>query len=181
MDLAANPTSVGRTIPGVEMQIRDADGHVVPDGAEGEICTRSAFVMLGYWADDEASAAAITPDGWLRTGDLGSVRDGMLFMSTRRTDLILRGGENVYPAEVEAILDEHPEVVESAVFGVEHHDLGQEVAAVVVTNGDISPEELATFVAQRLAYYKVPSRWRITDTSLPRTATGKVIRSGLAL
>ena len=180
LDLAAHPTTVGRAIAGVEVQIRDAGGAQLADGEEGEIWLRSMFVMLGYWNDPEATAAAITPDGWLRTGDIGTMRDGLLYMSTRRTDLILRGGENVYPAEVEAVLDEHPDVAECAVFGVDSPDLGQEVAAVVVSRRPLDETVLRDFLAERLAYFKVPSRWRITDEPLQRTATGKVVRTKLS-
>jgi acyl-CoA synthetase (AMP-forming)/AMP-acid ligase II len=179
-DLITHPTSVGRTIPSVALSIRDADGEQLPDGEEGEIWLRSQFNMLGYWRDDEATADTITPDGWLRTGDLGSVRDGRLFLATRRSDLILRGGENVYPGEIEAVLDEHPNVVECAVFGVDDPDLGQAVAAIVVCDG-VNEDELRAFVGERLAYYKLPAHWQLTDQPLPRTATGKVIRRSLAL
>jgi steroid-24-oyl-CoA synthetase len=180
-DLALHPTTVGAPIPSVEVSIRDAAGSPVPDGVEGEIWLRSQFTMLGYWRDPEATAAVITPDGWLRTGDLGALHDGRLFMASRRFDLILRGGENVYPAEIEAVLDEHPAVAECAVFGVDDVDLGQAVAAVVVLAADASVEELRAFAAERLAYYKVPALWRLTDRPLARTATGKVIRTGLTL
>jgi acyl-CoA synthetase (AMP-forming)/AMP-acid ligase II len=179
LDLAMFPTSVGRPIPSVSVSIRTPDGEVLPDGTEGEIWLRSQFTMLGYWDDPAATAAAIDADGWLHTGDLGRLRDGRLFMASRRSDLILRGGENVYPAEIEAVLTEHPDVDECAVFGVDDPDLGQTVAAVVVTSA--TEPELAAFVAERLAYYKVPARWRITAEPLVRTATGKVIRSSLRL
>jgi acyl-CoA synthetase (AMP-forming)/AMP-acid ligase II len=179
-DLAEHPTTVGRPIPTVQVEIRDAKGAACPDGVEGEICLRSQFVMLGYWHDPAATAAACTDGGWLRTGDIGMMRDELLFINTRRSDLILRGGENVYPAEVEAVLAEHPAVAECAVFGVEHADLGEEVAAIVVAHGDgVTPAALRDFVAERLAYYKVPTRWRLTGDALPRTATGKVIRTDL--
>ena len=180
MDLMTYPTSVGLPIPSVAVSIRGADGEPLPDGEEGEIWLRSQFNMLGYWRDDESTAAALTPDGWLRTGDLGSLRDGRLYLASRRSDLILRGGENVYPAEIEAVLDEHPSVTECAVFGVDDADLGQAVAAIVVGAG-VDEVELREFVADRLAYYKVPAHWRMTDAPLPRTATGKVIRSSLTL
>jgi acyl-CoA synthetase (AMP-forming)/AMP-acid ligase II len=175
MDLAASPTSVGRAIPSVEIKIHDPDEAT----GEGEIWLRSQFTMLGYWDDPAATAAAIDTDGWLHTGDLGSYRDGRLFMASRRSDLILRGGENVYPAEIEAVLTEHPDVIECAVFGVDDADLGQAVAAVVVTSAPV--EQLRQFAAERLAYYKVPAHWRITAEPLERTATGKVIRSSLRL
>lgn len=182
LDLAADDASVGRAIFGVALEIRDADGNAVPDGDEGEICIRSPYVMLGYWNDEAATAKAIDGERWLRSGDFGTVVDGRLTVSGRRTDLILRGGENVYPTEIENVLTEHPAVAECAVFGVAHPDLGQEVAAVVVAEpGAVDPEELRAFVAERLAYFKVPARWRITSDALPRNATGKVTRRDLAL
>ncbi|MGW5436657.1 class I adenylate-forming enzyme family protein [Nocardia asteroides] len=182
LDLAADDASVGRAIFGVALEIRDADGNAVPDGEEGEICIRSPYVMLGYWNDEAATAKAIDGERWLRSGDFGTVVDGRLTVSGRRTDLILRGGENVYPTEIENVLTEHPAVAECAVFGVAHPDLGQEVAAVVVAEpGTVDPEELRAFVAERLAYFKVPARWRITSDALPRNATGKVTRRDLAL
>jgi acyl-CoA synthetase (AMP-forming)/AMP-acid ligase II len=180
LELVLHPTSVGVPIPSVSLSIRDAAGEPLPDGEEGEIWLRSQFTMLGYWADADATAAAITSDGWLRTGDLGRVEDGRLYLASRRSDLILRGGENVYPAEIEAVLDEHPAVVECAVFGVDDADLGQAVAAIVVGD-DLDEDELRAHVADRLAYYKVPAYWRLTGEPLQRTATGKVIRSGLRL
>ncbi len=180
-ELALHPTTVGSPIPSVQVSIRDAAGSPVPDGVEGEIWLRSQYTMLGYWRDDAATAAVLSPDGWLRTGDLGVLRDGRLFMASRRSDLILRGGENVYPAEIEAVLDEHPAVAECAVFGVDDDDLGQAVAAVVVLVAGATVDELAAFAAERLAYYKVPARWRLTDRALARTATGKVIRTSLTL
>ena len=174
-DLERFPASVGLPIATVRVEIRAGDGQPVGDGVEGEVWVRGQYTMLGYWHDDAATAAMITPDGWVRTGDLGTLRDGRLYLASRRSDLILRGGENVYPAEVEAVLDEHPDVVESAVYGVDHADLGQEVAAVVVT--ELGPEQLRAYLEPRLAYYKIPAHWRSTTVPLPRTATGKVIRT----
>ncbi len=114
----------------------------------------------------------------MHTGDFGVLEQGRLRLSGRRSDLILRGGENVYPTEIENVLDEHPQVLESAVLGVPHEDLGQEVAAVVVVADPaaVSEDELRAFTAQRLAYFKVPARWVITAVALPRNATGKVVR-----
>ena len=177
-DLAHSPGTVGRPVVTMAVQIRDAGGHPVPDGTEGEICLRGPQVMLGYWRNPEATAAAIDADGWFRTGDLGIVEHGCLRISSRRGDLILRAGENVYPVEVERVLDTHPAVAESIVFGVPHRDLGEEVAALVVltTAGAATAEELSTFVTGRLARYKVPTAWRLTTTALPRNATGKVKR-----
>ncbi|WP_067462539.1 class I adenylate-forming enzyme family protein [Nocardia amamiensis] len=182
-ELAAFPDTVGRPVLGVTLEIRDSSGNPVPDGSEGEICVRSPYVMLGYWRDEAATAAAITSDRWLRTGDIGVLEDGRLRLSGRRSDLILRGGENVYPTEIEQCLEEHPAVRECAVVGVPDADLGQQVAALVVVESDsaTTEDELRAFAAERLAYYKVPARWRLTTTALPRNATGKVMRSGLTV
>ncbi|MEV7477731.1 class I adenylate-forming enzyme family protein [Streptomyces halstedii] len=177
-DLAAAPGSLGRPVVGVRLEIRDPVGQALPEGEEGEVCVRSTFNMLGYWRDPEATEAAIDPDRWLRTGDLGQLREGRLYLRSRRSDLIIRGGENVYPAEIETVLAQHPDVVECLVLGVPHPDLGQEVAAVVVLRpGSTATEEsLREHTADALAYFKVPKRWRLTTDQLPRNATGKVIR-----
>ncbi|GGK96122.1 class I adenylate-forming enzyme family protein [Nocardia jinanensis] len=177
-ELAGDPETVGRPILGVSVEIRDTAGIPVAEGTEGEIWVRSPYVMLGYWRDVAATAAAIDSRRWLRTGDFGTLSGGALRMAGRRTDLILRGGENVYPIEIENVLDEHPAVRESAVLGVPDDDLGQRVAAVVVTDDPdtLDADELRAFTAQRLAYFKVPERWTITTSPLPRNATGKVLR-----
>jgi acyl-CoA synthetase (AMP-forming)/AMP-acid ligase II len=184
MDLAESTGTLGRPIVGVDLEVRDADGRAVPAGVEGEVCVRSAYNMLGYWNDQAATAGAIRDDRWLHTGDIGVLDEqGRLRLSTRRSDLIIRGGENVYPAEIEGVLAEHPAVTECLVLGVDHPDLGQEVAVVVVVAPD-RPEEdeptlrqdLTDLVAGELAYFKVPSQWRFTRQPLPRNATGKVMR-----
>ncbi|GAA0237474.1 acyl-CoA synthetase [Actinomadura nitritigenes] len=177
MDLAEAPGTLGRPVAGVALEIRDPDGRPLPEGEEGEVCVRSAYNMLGYWRDEEATARAIGPDCWLRTGDIGTIEQGRLRLTARRSDLIIRGGENVYPAEVENALAEYPGVRECIVLGVPHPDLGQEVLAVVVFGaGPATEADLTTFARDRLAYFKVPSRWKITTSPLPRNATGKVIR-----
>lgn len=183
LDLAEAPDTVGRPIVTVQVEVRDDAGKPVAEGEEGEVCVRSQFVMLGYWNDPEATAAAIREDRWLHTGDIGVIEQGRLRLSTRRSDLILRGGENVYPVEVEAVLAEHPAVRESAVLGVDHPDLGQEVAAVVVVEpgADVTEQDLETYVKDNLAYYKVPSKWRLTTEPLPVNATGKVLRREVSL
>ncbi len=177
-ELEEYPGTLGRPILTVSMEIRDPFGEWLPDGMEGEVCVRSPFVMLGYWNDPDATAAAITADRWLRTGDYGVVEDGRLRLTGRRSDLILRGGENVYPTEIEQTLDEHPAVQECAVVGSPHPDLGQEVSAVVVVTpgATVTEEELREFAAERLSYFKVPTKWRITTDLLPRNATGKMVR-----
>ncbi len=187
MDLAKAPGTLGTPIVGVEMEVRDPAGRVLPVGEEGEICVRSAYNMLGYWENTEASSAAIDAERWLHTGDLGSFDEkGRIRLTARRTDLIIRGGENVYPAEVEAVLTDHPAVQECVVLGVEHTDLGQEVAAVVVPadpEADLAAlqQELSGYAARELAHYKVPTRWRIDPLPLPRNATGKVIRPAVGV
>ncbi|MEC3952337.1 class I adenylate-forming enzyme family protein [Nocardia sp. CDC153] len=182
-ELAADHETVGRAVVGVSLEIRDPDGKVVPDGEEGEVCIRSPYVMLGYWNDEAATKASIDENRWLRTGDFGTLREGKLYISGRRSDLILRGGENVYPQEIENVLDEHPAVRESAVIGVPHEDLGQEVAAIVVVDqpDSVSEDELRDHVAGQLAYFKVPARWLVTAEPLPRNATGKVLRRAISL
>ncbi|WP_062999524.1 class I adenylate-forming enzyme family protein [Nocardia mikamii] len=182
-DLAQAPGTLGRPIISVALEIRDADGTPVPEGVEGEVYVRSPFVMLGYWRDPEATAAAIDAERWLRTGDFGVVEQGRLRLTGRRSDLILRGGENIYPVEIEQCLDEHPDVVECAVVGEPHPDLGQQVAAVVVlAEGSTASEaDLREFARERLAYFKVPERWRITAEPLPRNITGKLIRAGITV
>ncbi|GAA3998033.1 class I adenylate-forming enzyme family protein [Streptomyces marokkonensis] len=177
-ELAAAPGTLGRPVTGVRLEIRDPAGEVLGEGEEGEVWVRSMYNMLGYWRDPEATGNSIGADRWLRTGDLGCLREGRLFLVSRRSDLIIRGGENIYPAEVETVLVEHPDVAECLVLGVPHADLGQEVAAVVVLRpgSTVTEEALREYAANELAYFKVPRRWRLTTDGLPRNATGKVIR-----
>jgi len=180
-ELTEDPLSVGRPLPVVELEIRDEEGRAVAEGEEGEIHLRGPLVMLGYWGDAEATEAAIKPGRWLRTGDIGRLEHGRLYIASRKRDLILRGGENVYPAEIEQRLEAHPAVAEAAVIGVENEELGQEVKAVVVFERDqrVGTEELRTWVADALAYYKVPSMWETRTRPLPRNATGKVLKNAL--
>lgn len=175
------PESVGRPQPTVELQIRDDDGKVLPEGEEGEVYIRGPLVMLEYWRRPEATAETLVDDRWLRTGDWGRIEAGRLFLASRRRDLILRASENVYPVEIENRLVEHPAVSETAVVGVPHEELGQEVKAFVVTNPDMTTtaEELAKFVGETLAYFKVPAHWEIRTEALPRNATGKVLKQVL--
>lgn len=184
-DLIDAPGTLGHPNIGVELEVRGVDGQPVPVGVEGEICVRSAYNMLGYWNDAEATSQTIREGRWLHTGDLG-VRDeqGRIQLSSRRSDLIIRGGENVYPAEIEGVLAEHPDVQECIVIGVEHADLGQEVGAVIVPKADVDLETLEQRLREHtsgaLAYFKVPTRWRIEGAPLPRNATGKVMRATVA-
>jgi len=177
-ELEKHPDSVGRALPTIRVEIRDEQDRPLADGEEGEICIHGPLVMLGYWRRPEATEEILAPDRWLRTGDVGRLEQGFLYVNSRARDLILRGSENVYPAEVEMRLEAHPDVAEAAVLGVEHPELGQEVKAVVVPRGDArpTPDELSRFLAEKLAYYKVPAHWELSDEPLPRNATGKVLK-----
>jgi long-chain acyl-CoA synthetase len=177
-ELLAHPDSVGRPLPTVELEIRDPGGRSLPEREEGEIHIRSPLVMLEYWRNPEATREALLPGRWLRTGDVGRIVDGRLYVNARARDLILRGGENVYPVEIEQRLEAHPDVQEAAVVGAAHAELGQEVKAVVVALPGRSPgpEALAAWVGQTLAAFKVPTRFEIRREPLPRNATGKVLK-----
>ncbi|MFC7497183.1 MULTISPECIES: class I adenylate-forming enzyme family protein [unclassified Nocardioides] len=183
-ELLADPGTVGRAVPTMEIEVRDADGTALPPGVEGEVCLRGPLVMIGYWNDPAATAAAMDAGGWFRTGDLGTLRpDGHLHIASRRSDLILRGGENVYPAEVENQLVTHDAVAECIVMGVPDPDFGEAVAAVVVLREDaaVTQDDLLEHLRPRLARYKLPTHWVLTGTPLPRNATGKVNRREVPL
>jgi long-chain acyl-CoA synthetase len=177
-ELQQFPESVGRAMPTVEIQIRDEAGTSVADGEEGEVYVRGPLVMLEYWRNREATADVLGEGRWLRTGDMGKLSAGRLFLSSRKRDLILRGGENVYPVEIELRLEAHPDVAEAAVIGVDDDELGQEVKAIVVPRPGktMDAPALAAFVAEALAYFKVPAHWESRATPLPRNATGKVLK-----
>lgn len=180
-ELIGDPASVGRPVPVVDVEIRNEWGEAVDDGIEGTIHLRGPLVMREYWRDPEGTAQAIKPDRWLDTGDLGWLEGGRLYIASRKRDLILRGGENVYPIEIEARLEAHPSVTEAAVIGVDDEDLGEAVKAIVVLRPGVAErvDTLEQWVAEALAYYKVPSEWEIWDRPLPRNATGKILKEQL--
>jgi long-chain acyl-CoA synthetase len=172
------PGSVGMPLDGTEMRIVDHEGTVLAANKRGEVEFRGPSVIRGYWEDEEATAAAMSGDGWLRTGDIGYVDDdGYLFLVDRKKDMIVRGGYNVYPREVEEVLYEHPDVLEAAVVGVPHATLGEEVAALVVGRVGASPDpdELRAYVRKRVAAYKYPRHVVVVD-SLPTGPTGKILK-----
>jgi acyl-CoA synthetase (AMP-forming)/AMP-acid ligase II len=174
--------TVGRPEQGVEMEIVDDDGAVVPTGTVGTVRLRSGAVMRRYWKDPARTAEVISEDGWLLTGDLGRVDDaGNLTLVGRRTDMYIRGGYNVYPTEVEAVLGEHPAIDKVAVVGVGDPVLGQIGVAFVVPASQAAPpdlDELRKWIRERLADYKAPDRLRVVD-DLPLTAMSKIDKRAL--
>ena len=130
--------SVGAPYPTLEVQIRDDDRNVLAEGEVGEICLHGAVVFTGYWDDPEATAQVLDDERWYHSGDYGRIEDGVLWLESRMRDLIIRGGENIYPMEIEHRLIEHPDIADAAVIGVEHRTLGQEVMAVVVLHDGAS-------------------------------------------
>jgi long-chain acyl-CoA synthetase len=173
--------SIGAPVPGVQLRLVDADGSDVLVGDAGEIWVKGPNVFVGYWDDPEATAQALTPDGWLRTGDVAVVDDdGFLFLVDRVKDLIIVSGFNVFPAEVEEVLVAHPAVTHAAVIGVPHPHSGEAVKAYVVTAEGISVEEddLIQHCEAHLARYKCPQKVMFVD-EIPQSAIGKVLRKEL--
>jgi long-chain acyl-CoA synthetase len=173
----SKPGSIGLPIDGVEMRVVDVDGKDVPTGEVGEIAIRGHNVMSGYRNRPDATAEAIR-DGWFHTGDMARKdEDGFYFIVDRKKDLIIRGGYNVYPREIEEVLYEHPDVLEAAVIGVPHPTHGEEVAAAVALKPGTSatPDELRAYVKERVAAYKYPRRVWLVD-ALPKGPTGKIVK-----
>jgi long-chain acyl-CoA synthetase len=159
--------------------VNDRD-ESLPVGEVGEICVRSPFVMLGYWRDPELTVET-TRGGWLHTGDLGYLdEDGYLFIVDRLKDMIISGGENIYPAEVEAVLARHPAVADVAVLGRQDPTWGEAVHAVIIpaAGAAVPAEEIIAWCRDQLAHFKCPKSVEFTD-SLPRTTTGKVLKRDL--
>jgi long-chain acyl-CoA synthetase len=176
-DRPRKPGSIGTPIAGVQMRLLDDAGAGVPPGEVGEVAIRGHNVMKGYWRNPDATAAAI-PDGWFRSGDLARVdADGYFFIVDRKKELIIRGGYNVYPREIEEALYEHPGVAEVAVVGIPHDSLGEEVGAAVALKPGASAtaDELRAFARDRVAAYKYPRLVWLVD-QLPKGPTGKILR-----
>jgi fatty-acyl-CoA synthase len=169
--------TVGRPLPHIEMKIVDPNtGATVPFGVSGEICLKGPLRMEGYWNNPEATHATIDADGFLHTGDLGSLdAAGYCRINGRLRDLIIRGGENIYPAEIEAALLSHPAVAMAAVVGVHHPRLGQDIGAVVKLKpaAAVSNADLEAHAARSVAHFKVPRHWRFVE-SMPTTVSGKI-------
>jgi len=174
--------SAGKAIPGVEIEIRDAaTGEPVATGERGEVWVRSDQLMAGYWGKPDATAATITPDGWLRSGDGGYLdADGYLYITDRIKDMIISGGENIYPAEIERVMAEHPSVQDVAVIGVPDERWGEVPKAVVVAvpGATIDAEALLAWTRERLASFKCPKTIDVV-AELPRNPTGKILKKEL--
>jgi fatty-acyl-CoA synthase len=171
--------SAGRTPLFTEIRLTAPDGTVVAEPlARGEVCVRGPNVMKGYWNKPEATAAAIDSEGWFHTGDLGYLdKDGFLYIVDRVKDMVLSGGENVYPAEVEGVLFQHPAIADVAVVGLPDERWGEAVAAVAVLreNTSLTLEDLREVAGGSLARYKLPTRLEVVD-ALPRNPAGKVLK-----
>jgi long-chain acyl-CoA synthetase len=170
--------TIGMPVSGVEMRVVNDDGEPLPTGEAGEIQIRGHNIMKGYWGKPEETAKAITEEGWFCSGDIGKVdEDGYFSIVDRKKDLVIRGGFNIYPREIEEVLYEHPDIAEAAVIGIPHDSLGEEVgAAVVLTAGSTSTaHDIRTYVKERVAAYKYPRQVWVTD-ELPKGPTGKILK-----
>jgi acyl-CoA synthetase (AMP-forming)/AMP-acid ligase II len=182
-DLGGNPRmrSAGKPLPEVEVIVIDAEGNPLPPGEVGEIATRSVWNMAGYWNLPEATASTIRPDGFLRTGDAGYMdEEGYVYIHDRVKDMIISGGENVYPAEVESAIYGHPDVADVAVIGVPDEKWGEAVKAMVVCKPGRTPsqDDIIAFARTRIANFKAPKSVDFID-ALPRNASGKILRREL--
>jgi long-chain acyl-CoA synthetase len=180
-DYQNRPDSCGPPIAVCEMQIRDADGRVLPPNTVGELWVKGPNVVKGYWNKPDATAEAFV-DGWLRTGDVARLDDeGFCFIVDRAKDMLIRGGENIYCIEVEDALYEHPAVMDVALVGIPHRTLGEEPGAVVCLcpGATATEEELRAHVAERLAAFKVPVRVLFQTEPLPRNPNGKIMKGEL--
>jgi long-chain acyl-CoA synthetase len=177
----ARPDSVGRRMPGTDVRVVDpATGQDAGEGEVGELWFYGPNIVRGYWNNPEATAEAFT-DGWFHTGDLGRVADGWIYVVDRLKDVVIRGGENIYCAEVEAALFEHPAIDDVAVVGVPDPKNGEEAVAVVVTapQAALTADEVRRHIGERLASFKVPAYIVFRSQPLPRTASGKVLKREL--
>lgn len=175
------PRSAGRAVPILQVKVGDGLGQELPRGDAGEIFFRGVTLIRGYWNKPEATAETFV-DGWLRSGDIGRLdEEGFIFVEDRVKDMILRAGENIYCAEVEAAIYQHPAIHEAAVFGLPHERLGEEVAvAVCLKSGqELGQEELRSFLSERIAAFKVPGVVVFHEEALPRNAAGKILKKTL--
>jgi long-chain acyl-CoA synthetase len=180
-DRTRKPGSIGTPIEGVEMKLVDDERRDVAGDEVGEIAIRGHNVMKGYWNRPDATEAAIDSDGWFYSGDVGRIdEDGCFFIVDRKKELIIRGGYNVYPREVEEVIYEHPAVREAAVIGVPHDELGEEIAAAVALKpgAEVTESELRGYIKANIAAYKYPRHvWFVEE--LPKGATGKILKRAI--
>jgi long-chain acyl-CoA synthetase len=180
-DAASRPESVGLPMPVAEIRIAGPDGAEQPPFSPGEVLIKGPQIMPGYWNKPEATAESIV-DGWLHTGDIGHLDDdGFLYITDRKKDMIIRGGENIYCVEIEQRLVDHPDIADAAIIGVPHPELGQEVKAVVqlVEGTTMTEAEVRQWVADGLAAFKVPTYVDVSYDKLPRNASGKLLKNVL--
>jgi long-chain acyl-CoA synthetase len=172
--------SVGTTVPGVEIQIRDESGNQMEAGEKGEICIRARNIMKGYLNNPEANETAFWNGEWFRSGDVGVFEDGYLYIVERIKDMIITGGENVYPREVEEVLYTRPEVQECAVIGLPDQEWGERVTAFIIPKPGktIDEAELKTFLKSHLSPFKVPKEYHIVG-DLPKSPAGKILKREL--
>lgn len=176
------PECIGPALPTVQVRITDDEGNEVPEGGEGNIAVRSPLLMNEYWRHPAANAESFFPGRWFNTGDFGRMEGGCLYIASRKRDLIIRGGENIYPFEIENCIEELPGVIETAVIGVDHDILGQEVKAIVVVTEDsaITDLEVHDHCKASLSSYKVPTYIELRTARLPRNPSGKILKHVLA-
>ena len=181
-DAVERPTSVGPPVPTVKVKIVDEKGGELGPHETGEVCITGPILMKGYWNTPEATAEAIDADGWLHTGDIGHLdEDGFLYITDRKKDMIIRGGENIYCVEIEQRLVNHPDIADAAIIGVPHPELGEEVKAVVQLEegATLTEAEVRQWVADGLAAFKVPTYVELWHDKLPRNASGKLLKNVL--
>jgi fatty-acyl-CoA synthase len=167
-------STVGRACPATEVKIVSGTGETVPVGEQGELCTRGYLVMKGYDQEPDATARAVDKDGWLHTGDLATMRpDGYFRVTGRAKDMIIRGGENIYPREVEEFLYTHPKVADVQIVGLPDEKLGETVAAWIRLKEPATEDEIRDFCRGKIAHFKIPQHIRFVD-SFPMTVTGKI-------
>lgn len=176
------PECIGPALPTCQVRITDDEGNDVPEGGEGNIAVRSPLLMNEYWRHPAANAEAFFPGRWFNTGDFGRIEGGCIYIASRKRDLIIRGGENIYPFEIENCIEELAGVVETAVIGVDHDILGQEVKAIVVVAEDATVTDLDVHEHCKgsLASYKIPAYVEIRTARLPRNPSGKILKHVLA-
>ena len=178
-DFTRQPSSAGRVLPLVDVRIEAPDGAILPRGEAGEITVRGAQIMAGYWNRPEDTAAVLSPDGWLKTGDVGYVdEEGYVFIVDRKKDMVISGGENIYCAEVERVMGEIPGLTECAAFGIPDERLGELLVAIVVADG-LDEAAIIHTVGEKLARYKAPGRVAFSTDPLPRNAVGKIDKIAL--